>query len=491
MIYDSLFETRVRNQVNDTNLEYIGIFGLFGRYNIEIPFDKQVNIFIGENGLGKTTILNCIYFVLEKKFSRLANIDFSEIKIKFRNNPKTFAISVADIRQYNIQLRGQFDFFVSNESYDNMIEEIVLNEKFLFNENDFIFDRHDILLETYTDHELEYIARKLAQKAHISVGFARELVRNYVDNKALEPRVNRKPNRNNVTQLVKAISENVTHRIIYLPTYRRIEDDLDSLNLRSEELDNAEQLINFGMSDVQKSIDRILKQIRSLAMEGFTAMTGVLLKQYADGMDSIDEMKNRKKYVEVEENTVKIVLDRVGKKIEEPYKEKILDLIKSGEIWDYKYYHLLNFINKLIDNYDLQKAYDDRIKQFADTCNKYLIDKQFNYNQSTLNLEIHLNHERNKKNRVISLMQLSSGEKQIVSLFSKLYLESNDSSIVIVDEPELSLSLNWQKMLLPDIMRTDKCDLLLTVTHSPFIFENEFDYDAMEIRRYIKRYKRG
>ena len=51
MKYDSLYETKVFNRVNETNLEYIGIVGLFDRYNIEIPFDKQVNIFIGENGL--------------------------------------------------------------------------------------------------------------------------------------------------------------------------------------------------------------------------------------------------------------------------------------------------------------------------------------------------------------------------------------------------------------------------------------------------------
>ena len=46
-------------------------------------------------------------------------------------------------------------------------------------------------------------------------------------------------------------------------------------------------------------------------------------------------------------------------------------------------------------------------------------------------------------------------------------------------------------MLLPDIMRTENCDLLVTVTHSPFIFENEFDYDAKEIRKYIRMCKRG
>ena len=61
-------EEQVKNKVNNTNLEFISIAGLFGRYNIKIPFKKQSNIFIGENGLGKTTILNCIYFLLEKKF---------------------------------------------------------------------------------------------------------------------------------------------------------------------------------------------------------------------------------------------------------------------------------------------------------------------------------------------------------------------------------------------------------------------------------------
>ena len=188
-------------------------------------------------------------------------------------------------------------------------------------------------------------------------------------------------------------------------------------------------------------------------------------------------------------DTVKIVLDRVGKEIEEPYKQKILNLISSGEIKEYKYLYLRNLINKLIDNYDIQKSYDDRIKKFASTCNKYLNDKHFDYNQSTLNLKIYLDNEYESERKTIQLTQLSSGEKQIVSLFSKLYLESDESSIVIIDEPELSLSIQWQQMLLPDIMRTNNCKLLLTVTHSPFTFANEFDFDAKEIRNYIKMYR--
>lgn len=53
----------------------------FNRYDVRIAFDKQVKIFIGENGLGKTTILNCIYFLLEKNFLRLEEIQFEKYKL--------------------------------------------------------------------------------------------------------------------------------------------------------------------------------------------------------------------------------------------------------------------------------------------------------------------------------------------------------------------------------------------------------------------------
>lgn len=54
----------IENEVNTTNLEYVKIIGLFGLHNVELKFTKQVNIYVGENGLGKTTILNCVYYIL-------------------------------------------------------------------------------------------------------------------------------------------------------------------------------------------------------------------------------------------------------------------------------------------------------------------------------------------------------------------------------------------------------------------------------------------
>lgn len=412
-------------------------------------------------------------------------MQFSEIKVKFKEDDKIYKISVADIREYDRSKESDsYKYLTRNDMYIyDIIEEVLYNN---FNED----------LEFGIEHNIEHITFEVANILGLPMSFVKNKVFRYIENRDILMKNRKKGNSSNVTQLVKAISNKVTHRIIYLPTYRRIENDFGTLNIRNEELNRAE-LIKFGMSDVQNSIERILEKIRSLAMEGFAEMTGVLLKQYVDGVNPVVETQEfiREKFVKkdinVTKDIVEIVLNRVGKKIEKNYKEKIINLIEKGDIWEDQYFYLLNLISKLIDNYKLQKKYDDRIKKFADTCNKYMNDKHFSYNQSTLDLQIHLNYENNKKEKVISLTQLSSGEKQIVSLFSKLYLESDEPSIIIIDEPELSLSLNWQKMLLPDIIRTNKCDLLLTATHSPFIFENQFDEDAKEMRRYIKEHKRG
>ena len=89
-------------------------------------------------------------------------------------------------------------------------------------------------------------------------------------------------------------------------------------------------------------------------------------------------------------------------------------------------------------------------------------------------------------NGEISLKNLSSGEKQILSLFSKLYLNLNDSNIVLFDEPELSLSLIWQKKLIPDIINSNRCGFIMAITHSPLVFDNEFKDNTRDIKEYIE-----
>jgi len=458
----SSFASWVVNNMNSTNLKHFKIQGLFDRYNVALHFDKEVNIFIGENGLGKTTILNCLYYVLEKKFMQLEEVEFDSIEIRFRNSRSAHQFTKADLIAFNRKSKGSRAYF-----NDELVRE------FLYELN--------ISLHDFISFPAEIRDSYMRQYAHIQ-GIPVSILRNHVARSAsnLDSSKADVGDATKVQKLSGAIDNNIKERIIYLPTYRRIENDFSSLNIRTNETNNAEMLIRFGMADVQISIDTILNNIRALAMQGFNKMTGLLLRQYADGGN------NAHTYDPIDADVAKLVLNRLGAEVEEATKREIIRLIESQAIYSYEYIHLLNLLHKLVANYDQQKHYDDCINGFVDTCNKYLRDKQFYYDPSNLTLEVILDAVA-ENGHTVKLTQLSSGEKQIVSLFSKLYLEGKEKSIVIIDEPELSLSIKWQQMLLPDIMRSGNCRFLLTVTHSPFIFENEFDMDAQEMRAHMQR----
>ena len=116
---DEFLENKVEIRENKTNIEYISIIGLFGRYNVKISLDNQVNIFIGENGLGKTTILNCVYYILENKYLKLLKIKFSEIQVKFKNNETLYTVSIEDIEDYeNRKKLYPLELFETNELGD-------------------------------------------------------------------------------------------------------------------------------------------------------------------------------------------------------------------------------------------------------------------------------------------------------------------------------------------------------------------------------------
>ena len=43
------------------------INNLFGYKNLCLKFDQPIQILIGENGFGKTTVLNALYFLLKSE----------------------------------------------------------------------------------------------------------------------------------------------------------------------------------------------------------------------------------------------------------------------------------------------------------------------------------------------------------------------------------------------------------------------------------------
>lgn len=77
---------------------------------------------------------------------------------------------------------------------------------------------------------------------------------------------------------------------------------------------------------------------------------------------------------------------------------------------------------------------------------------------------------KNSEN-AIDLSVLSSGEKKILLLLA-LSIFVKDITIII-DEPELSMSLIWQEKILPDILDRTNLKKIIVATHSPYIASND------------------
>lgn len=68
--------------------------------------------------------------------------------------------------------------------------------------------------------------------------------------------------------------------------------------------------------------------------------------------------------------------------------------------------------------------------------------------------------------------QLSSGEKQILAILLTVLVEDNQPYVLFMDEPEVSLHIEWQKQLIDLILRLNPHVQIILTTHSPAMIMN-------------------
>lgn len=441
---------------------------LYGLKNITIPFSSPYKILVAENGAGKTTVLNIFYSMLSCKFHKLRSYDFESISIKFSSG------EVATIN------KEQMDSQEAEAEPRHMIEH---------------------LLRTFPEHVIDEFMHDMRRKPASLITrnpiFRRVQEMTQLPSRAIinELRHRQRLGRHSQLELGdledthlfearKIIQKYFKQEILYFPTYRRIEEDLQNLGLDEDDISISEdnQLIQFGMNDVKKRVDQITSDIKNSSIEWFSKINGQMLSQLIDGIKISQEMKDSIKKPEA----IGIVLDRIGENISEPGKKHILELIRSKKELGATHDPLVYFLSNLIKVYDQQRDKDNAIKEFAKVSNNYLVGKEVVYNESKVSIDI----IQIRTGKRVSIEKLSSGEKQIISLFSRLYLNSSQDFALFIDEPELSLSIEWQRQFLPDIVGSGRCSFLLATTHSPFIFENSLDTYTHELTLYIKEDQR-
>lgn len=443
------------------------IRGLFGYRDVYLDFSRQYKILIGENGLGKTTVLNCLYYTLSQKFKELSRIKFSSIELHFEKEHISFTKHQLDCYNQRDESSNATPFFrlLENNLQPSDLQAL---DKLLFgsvNVQSSLPEIRRILLKRGIGVNASevYLLRNVRKVVmdYVAMGFSRN---------------------------VEKLDSLTDFTILYFPTYRRVEssfssvaDGLAYLKEHNPFFDDDDirrlyhtEMIKFGMADVKERIQTLTTEIAQQTREGFSKVLGDMLSVLARNNT---KLAGREKF---EESKINIVLSRLSNAINAEDKKRILEYVLSEKQQESKYLDFL--ISRLIALYEDHREQDDAIKKFVEVCNFYLFDKKFVYNESEIDLYLESFHGKER----LDLDCLSSGEKQIVSLFSKIFLEVGKVFYIIFDEPELSLSMRWQMRLLPDIVSSGKCDFMIAATHSPFIFDNEMRKYAVALSDSMK-----
>ncbi|VTY13742.1 AAA family ATPase [uncultured Streptococcus sp.] len=129
-----------------------------------------------------------------------------------------------------------------------------------------------------------------------------------------------------------------------------------------------------------------------------------------------------------------------------------------------------------------RESITNKIKEIQD--NIIIANKLLSTGYGGLEILIQSGRIKVKKNSgVIDCEKLSSGEKRIIKLFLSVLFEK--ANIYLIDEPEVSLSLNFQSKLINDLVYLceRKGSRIILATHAPYVFKDCIanDFERLEL----------
>ncbi|MGX0966050.1 ABC-type transport system involved in cytochrome c biogenesis ATPase subunit [Bradyrhizobium japonicum] len=457
------------------------IEGLFGDRDVTLPLEGNALLLVGPNGLGKSSVVNIFYYSISRQWKRLLDYNFERIHITINGDRWSLhrdeLSGLVEIQKLLSSSPSRLAGLVEKLLRTNLLEEFV-SERPPFS---FAFrKRFGAILEMPASEVSAFhrhLANRLSDEDSLFSG-----VRAAVEEK---------------------LTNAVPSRVLYLPTYRRIEKDLRDIFPHFDEryrriageVDALQagragssflELVSFGMEDVRANVAKVTQGLRDYSLSQYNNLSASYLRDVIKGQAT---QYTARELNSLTDDDITKILNRVSEaalsaddKVTLRKKIKNIQNKKKNET-DVNDRYLAHYFARLVAITSEISERESNIASFISVCNKYIEpSKSIVYDEVSFALKIVDDRERE-----LDLSVLSSGEKQIVSLFSHMYLDDTREQIVVIDEPELSLSVPWQRMFLTDIMRTERTAFLLAVTHSPFVYDNELKPLAVDLRKLTTR----
>lgn len=428
-------------------LKVLKVINLFGQFNYDLQlFESGITILTGPNGFGKSTILKIIEAIGEKDLYELSCFQFDKISIKLDNDKELKVVKNKDIITVN-----DVNLKIPNK---RVIETLERRRDVPFIER--IGPREYIDLRDHTILSYDEV-----QEIRMHYERDREINDRLIfANLDLEKR--NKLSQTSLKTLAKYLYEFKKDMgpIKFIKEQRLLRTEIsDDDDYYSHKKEIAVEVIN-------EIPEKIKNEIKNVVLK-YSEVSSQLDSSFPKRLFSTKEGISQEDY-----------LDKLSELIVRQEKVQVYKLLK-----DFK-----NFSTDYIDTYSqalrvyLQdtkqklEVFDDLIKRldvFTD-----IVNNKLNFKRIAVSNEKGLMVLRDD-GAELDASKLSSGEQQIIVLYYELIFGVKDKLMLLIDEPEISLHVAWQRELLNDFhkiieLKNGHLNLLIA-THAPQVIDNNWD----------------
>jgi predicted ATPase len=475
---DDMHDQEEALKISKSVIQHFSLRLANGYKDIELSANNSVKILVAENGAGKTTLLNTLYSILIGDYRLFLTAEFDELSLTISGRSWKHKRS---------------EFAPITDEIHNELSELDIWRRMELSPPSKI-EAEELVLATIDGDENAIDNTRYYAKENVQHRFPGSYLKSSLQSLgSRSSAATVKKRRDSFLKFIAEVQETLEgHSVLYLPTYRRIEALLPEYRIKQGATRRSQlyrrsgqptQLIHFGLQDVESRLSEMAEEIRRTTVRAFSQINARTLDDLVFG--------NYKRNIEdsnpINLESLQVVLGRLGRN-DEKTRRRMESLISSGEINKEDNIYLKSFLDQLMQTYASTQDRESAIEAFIEVINSYWLDdineKCFLFDKASAEAKV----ENVYTGKKLPLEALSSGEKQIISIFARLYLEPEQNVIVLIDEPELSLSIEWQMKFLPDIVRAKSCRQLIAITHSPFIFKNDLRPYAGDLK--VLRYKK-
>lgn len=391
--------------------EVVGLFDY--EKPITINLNEDLNILSGRNGAGKTTILKLMWYLISGNFDKAAaEIKFKSAKIitdKYELSVKINYSKKDQPFETNLKLSNISD--LKNYEDDPNLSKIIQNNAKNFNKN------YNWFLTQYIDSSFFLPTFRMIEGGFMTEKYdiKHDLLKEFYLN------INQESDFSNVENSLKKLSTNLTKRNHKFIT-----------SISAKEIDIF----------LVKKYAEIMKKVNVNQKENLKFLSeklNILLKK---SDNEIEKNSNSEKLLEL--NDILYSLNSENAQLNEPI------------------YKLRSALRDFIPHYNIefdQKVYFSKIDESESKINDLdsLEDGDYELEESS---------SQDKNSLTISC--LSAGEKQLLTFVAYNIFYSN--TIFFIDEPELSLHVDWQSKIFSLLKEQNPSNQFIISTHSPFIY---------------------